>query len=116
MKTWKAEAMVVAGVLAMQLDATGYHPAEIVCSIAVYITFLHAQVADRMQERQALQATPEVECHAKLNRYFMVKEALWIAFFVMTRSYSALSGAILFFLYPFWRRCWRMIKPITKSK
>lgn len=115
MKTWKAEAAVVITVLFIQLCFTGFHVKEIVCALAVYFTFLHAQVADRMQERQALQATPDVECYKKSNYYFVLKELLWIAFFLMTQSYAALSGAILFSVYPLWRKYWRKINPIIKK-
>lgn len=112
MKTWKKEALVIASVLFTQLYFTKFKFSEIICSLAVYLTFLHAQVADRMHERQSLQISPDVECYKKLNYYFMGKECLWIAFFLMTRSYSALAGAILFSLYPLWRKFYRIRKPI----
>jgi len=111
-KTWHKEALIVGLVLLIQLFFIQFKLTEIICSLAVYYTFLHAQVADRMQERQALQVKPDVECYKKSNIYFMVKEALWVAFFVMTNAYAALSGAILFFLYPIWRKYYRKIKPI----
>jgi hypothetical protein len=114
MKTWKKEAIVVAIVLLLQLSFTKFKTPEIICSLAVFFTFLHAQVADRMQERQAILETPDVHCYWKLNWFFTIKEALWIAFFLTTNAYSALSGAILFSLYPFWRKYWRKIKPLQK--
>lgn len=112
MKTWYIEAGVVAVVLFVQLFFTHFYISEIICSFAVFVTFLHAQIADRMQERQAILETPDVHCHWKLNWFFTIKECLWIAFFLMTNSYSALSGAILFSLYPFWRKYWRKINPL----
>lgn len=54
---------------------------EIVAVAAVFFTFKHATVADRMQERQAIQAVPDVECWRKSNQFFITKEILWIAFF-----------------------------------
>jgi hypothetical protein len=116
MKTWKKEAIVVATVLLVQLCFTNWLWSEIICSLAVYYTFLHAQVSDRMQERQALLAKPDVECYKKSTYYFMAKEALWISFFIMTKSYAAIFGAILFFLYPLWRRYYRKIKPIQHEQ
>lgn len=114
MKTWKKEAIVVGSVLLIQLCFTGFKFQEIIGSLAVYFTFLHAQVADRMQERQAIKEVPDVECYKKLNYYFVGKETLWVAFFLMTGAYSALAGAILFSLYPLWRQYYRKIKPINK--
>lgn len=114
MKTWHYETLVVIFVLAGQLFFTHFHLTEIICAFAVLFTFQHAQIADRMQERQALQVKPDVECYRKSNRYFVAKELLWIVFFVMTKSFSALSGAIVFCLYPLWRKYWRKIHPIKK--
>lgn len=112
MKTWKIEACVVAFVLFVQLFFTHFNLPEIICSLAVFFTFLHAQVADRMQERQAILEKPDVECYWKSNWFFGIKEFLWIVFFLMIHSYAALSGAILFSIYPFWRKYWRKIKPL----
>ena len=114
LKTWHYEACVVAVVLFVQLFFTHFHLPEIVCSLAVFFTFLHAQVADRMQERQAILEKPDVHCYWKSNWYFAIKEFLWIAFFLMTQAYAALSGAVLFSLYPFWRKYWRKIHPLKK--
>lgn len=114
MKTWKKEALVITAVLFVQLFFTGFTFPEIIGSLAVFFTFLHAQIADRMQERQAILEKPDVHCYWKSNWYFAIKELLWISFFLMTHSYAALSGAILFFLYPFWRKYWRKIKPLKK--
>lgn len=113
-KTWHYEAIVIGAVLIAQLFFTRFTYQEIICSLAVFFTFLHAQIADRMQERQAILETPDVHCHWKLNWFFTIKEFLWITFFLMTSAYAALTGAILFFLYPFWRKYWRRIKPLEK--
>lgn len=113
-KTWHIEALVVAVVLFVQLLFTRFAIPEIICSLAVFVTFLHAQVSDRMQERQALMEHPDVHCHWKSNWFFMIKEFLWISFFLMTHSWAAVSGAVLFFLYPFWRKYWRKIHPLKK--
>lgn len=113
MKTWKIEAFIIFSVLLIQLFFTGFGFGEIICSIAVYITFLHCQVADRMQERQAILSVPDVECHHKLNKYFIAKELLWVTFFAINKNYAALSGAILFSIYPIWRKYYRKIKPIN---
>ena len=114
MKTWHKEAIVVAVVLIVQLFFTHFYYSEIICSLVVFFTFLHAQVADRMQERQAILEKPDVHCYWKSNWFFTIKECLWITFFIMIKSYAALSGAILFSLYPFWRKYWRRIKPLKK--
>jgi len=114
MKTWHGEAIVVAVVLFVQLFFTHFALPEIICSLAVLFTFLHAQVADRMQEHQATLEKPDIHCYWKSNWFFVIKEMLWISFFLMTSAYAALSGAIVFCLYPFWRKYWRKIHPLKK--
>lgn len=89
---------------------------EIIALLAVFMTFQHAIIADRMQERQAAQASPDVECYWKSNWYFMTKEALWIAFFFMTQSWAALMGAFVFFCYPFWRKWYRKHYPMDRPQ
>lgn len=111
-KTWIYEAIVVGMVLLSVWFFTGHKIIEFIGSLAVFITFLHAQISDRLQERQAIQEKPDVECHWKLNYYFISKEILWILFFSLTGAYSAITGAILFCLYPLWRKYYRKLKPI----
>ena len=112
LKTWMYEATVVAIVLLSVWYLTGHRWIELLGSLAVFFTFLHAQVADRMQERQAIMEKPDVHCYWKSNYFFMIKECLWITFFALTGLYSAITGAIVFCLYPFWRKYYRSIKPI----
>lgn len=111
-KTWMYEAAVVALVLTAVWWITGHKLVEAIGSVAVFFTFKHAQIADRMQERQAIKENPDVHCYRWSNRYFVAKEALWILFFALTGAYSAITGAVLFCLYPLWRKYWRARKPI----
>ncbi|MFN8306238.1 MAG: hypothetical protein U0T79_05655 [Ferruginibacter sp.] len=104
MRTWMIESLVVAVLLAATVLLKPFQWQELICGMAVLVTFMHAQVADRMQEKQAQQAKPDVHCYKWTARYFLLKESLWILFFVSIRSYAALAGSIVFFLYPFWRK------------
>lgn len=113
-KTWMYEATVVAIVLLAVWLITGHRWIEGVGALAVFFTFKHAQIADRMQERQAIKETPDVPCYRLSNRYFIMKEALWIFFFAVTGAYSAITGAAIFCLYPFWRKWYRKRKPIQQ--
>lgn len=87
---------------------------EIIATAAVFFTFCHASISDRMQERQALMEKPDVHCYWKSNIYFMIKEALWITFFLMIKSWAALTGAVIFFLYPLWRKWYRTHYPLNR--
>ncbi len=89
---------------------------EIIATAAVFLTFMHASVADRLQEQQAIKAQPDVWCHYKLKRYFLGKEALWILFFILIQSWAALLGSVIFFLYPFWRQWYRQRYPLGRDK
>lgn len=112
MKTWQFEMLVVAVVLSLVGQATGGGAVEMVGAFAVLLSFGHAQVADRLAEREAARATATVECHAWATRYLVGKEALWLAYFVLHRSWSALAGVVLFLAYPLWRRWWRTRRPL----
>lgn len=113
MKTWQIEAIVVSVVLLVVWFLTGHKPIELLGSLAVLFTFKHAQIADRMQERQAIKEKPDVHCYRWSNRYFVSKEVLWIAFFALTGAYAAIAGAILFCVYPVWRKLYRKRHPLS---
>jgi hypothetical protein len=106
-RTWHVEAAGVAVVLATVTLATGARAVEWIGSLAVLASFMHGQVADRLAEREAARSSPDVHCHRWAGRYFAAKEALWLVYFVVHRSYAALAGVALFLAYPLWRRWWR---------
>jgi hypothetical protein len=102
-----AEAFVVAVVLAAVAAVTGGGLLQWLSALAVLLSFMHAQVADRMTELQAAAVRPDVPCWRWSRRYFLGKELAWCAVFAMSRAWPALAGVALFLLYPFWRRAWR---------
>lgn len=114
MKTWKVEMFFVAVVLAAVVLATGGAFTERLGALAVLLAFGHAQVADRMAEKQAAMAKPDVHCWRWSLRYFVGKELLWLAYFIAHRSWSALVGVGVFLLYPLWRKWWRARKPLGR--
>lgn len=106
MKTWKLEALFVAGILYNVWIYTGAQPWELVGSLAVLFTFMHAQVGFRFTE-EASDRFPEghhVHCHRWMSRYFILKEILWFALFMHKAMWAALVGVGVFLLYPFWRK------------
>lgn len=102
-----AEALFVALVLATVAALTGGGLLQWLSAAAVLLSFMHAQVADRMSERQAAQAKPDVPCYRWALRYFMAKELAWCAVFTLSGAWPALAGVALFLAYPAWRRWWR---------
>lgn len=115
LRTWHAELLVVAIV---EVAVTAWHVVgggdllrEGVCALAVCLSFAHAQVADRLAERDAARARPSVECHRWASRYLVTKELAWTTLFALTGTWSAIAGSALFALYPLWRRLWRKVKP-----
>ena len=116
-QTWHFESAVVAAILIVPFFFQSHiRTTEIIAALAVFMTFQHAVISDRMQERQAALVTPDVECYWKSNWYFMAKEALWITFFFMTSAWAALLGAFVFFCYPFWRKWYRKRYPLDREK
>ena len=113
MKTWHFELAVVATVLSIVVLATGAAAVEWLGAAAVTLTFAHAQVADRLAERDAAREKPSVDCHRWATRYLVTKECLWLVYFVMHHSWSALAGVGLFLAFPVWRKWWRKRKPLV---
>lgn len=104
-RTWQIEACfagVVLGAVAFT-TSTGWRPW--LGAAAVFVTFLHATVADRLAE--GARSGKPVPCHEKAQRYFMAKEALWVAYFMSLRAWAPLIGCALFLAYPAWRAAWR---------
>jgi len=113
LKTYQKEYIVVFLILIAPFFFTRQiRLTEVIAVLAVFFTFQHAQVSTALSEVQAIKDKPEVSCYKRSNIYFMLKEALWITFFIMIKSWAALSGAIVFFLYPLWRRYFRKKYPL----
>jgi hypothetical protein len=109
-KTWQIEAGFVVLALSAVAIFTGNQLKEWIGAAAVLISFMHGQVSDRMAEDQASRPVPSVECHTMSGRYFIAKEILWLAYFAMSQTWSALVGVGIFLLYPFWRKYYRRRK------
>jgi hypothetical protein len=101
MKTWHFEQAVVATVLVAVAVASGGGALELLGAGAVLLSFGHASVADRLaeaeRERRAFSFGGDtdkhaVACHRWATRYLVGKEALWLAYFVLHHSWSALAG------------------------
>lgn len=115
MKTWHVETAVVALILlAVNLLTHRLFSIELLAAAAVLLTFGHASIADRLQEREALREATEVECYRKMWYYFVGKEMLWLLYFFLSHAYSALVGVFVFLLYPVWRRMYRRYFPIGR--
>jgi hypothetical protein len=112
-RTWHMELAMV--VLILGAAAALTNPSSLanwIGVIAVSLSFAHAQVADRLAERDAARPRPAVACHRWATRYLVAKELAWVAVFVLLGAWTALVGAGLFLLYPLWRRHWRTRFPL----
>lgn len=113
MKTWIYEIFTVGAVLCIVTFISSNDIKNWVVTVAVLLTFNHAQIGDRLQERQAKMDKPTVECYHKLNKLFAAKEITWIIAFILMGGYTAIVGSAMFALYPLWRRYYRKnIKPL----
>lgn len=103
MKTWHKEALIVAIILAL---VAGKKPLEWLGSLAVLLTFMHAQIGFRLQEAEAQRIPTQVHvaCWWKLQYYFVAKELCWFLYFGLMGAWSALVGVVVFLVYPVWRR------------
>ncbi len=113
-KTWHIELAVIVITLCFVTIIFRNNLLNWITTIAIIFTFQHAQIGDRLQERQSVMNTPTVECYYKLNKLFAFKEICWILVFLLSDNYAALVGSIMFLLYPVWRKYYRKrIKPMS---
>ncbi len=112
-KTWHYELAVISLVLCATTFILSNNLVNWITTAAIILTFQHAQIGDRLQERQKVLDKPTVECFWKLNWLFGGKEVLWITAFVLMGNYAAIIGSVMFSLYPIWRKYYRSkIKPL----
>lgn len=112
-KTWKIEFFVIAICLVTVTVLVANNWINWVTTLAILLTFNHAQIGDRLQERQHKMDAPTVKCYHKLNKLFAAKEVVWIIAFILMKNYAAIFGSALFTIYPFWRKFYRKnIKPL----
>ena len=119
-RTWQVESLFVfaclASVAIIRIVVTGHGWVEWIGVLAVWGTFAHASIANRLEEKEAKRilqtGKSEVECYRKMSRYFMLKESAWFMYFVLIGAYSALVGVVIFLAYGRWRTLWRTYHPL----
>lgn len=102
-RVWQLEALVVALALALVTVVSGGGVRAWLAAAAVQLSFMHAQVADRLAAAEERRPTRDVHCYRWAARYFLGKEALWALTFALASQWPALAGCVLFLLYPRWR-------------
>lgn len=85
--------------------------AQFLGAIAVFFTFRHVSVANRLEEAQDRSDVKTVDCYKKLTHFLVIKEILWVAVFSLTGAWTALAGIPIFLFYPVWRRYYRHVHP-----
>mgnify|MGYP001581593588 CR=1 FL=1 len=115
-RTWHIEFTFVGCILILIGIFSDKGFVEWIGVLAVFLTFAHTSVSDRLAEQQAKLVKKvgkaEVHCYWKLNYYFYGKEIAWFIYFLMLGAWSALGGAILFLIYRPWRKLWRKYNPL----
>ena len=110
-QTYVIEYVFVAAILIAVALVTRKGWIEWIGIVAVFLTFGHASIAERLREREELRqikkSPVEVHCYYKLPYYFYAKETLWFVYFILLGAYSALAGVIIFLLYTPWRNYYR---------
>lgn len=112
MKTYHFEYTVVAAVLCTVAILAGNSLKEWLCAVAVLLEFGEATVVDRLLEDSR---DPHVLRHRRSVRkmlpFAVTRETIWVIYFILVHSYSAIVGCVVFLLYPLWRKLWRTIHP-----
>lgn len=115
-KTWHLEYLFVGSVLSVVSYTTGNELKDWLCAVAVLLEFGEATIVDRLiEERDSEEIRRHTNSLRKLLPYTFIRETLWVIYFVLVHSYSALVGCFVFLLYPFWRKFWRRIHPHKPS-
>ncbi len=113
--TYHIESAIVAITLIITALISQQWRIERIGVLAVFFTFGHVSVADRLEEKESIrqqkkwykQDDESVWCYYKLERYYYAKEICWFAYFVLLGARSALVGVVVFLLYWPWRKAWR---------
>lgn len=107
LRTWQMEA---GGMLALLCGTAGlewYAGADpigtLLSGAAVFSTFLHGQVSDRLRAYATRTSADTPDCARLETRYYIAKELLWFAFFAWMVKPTAIIGTAAFLLYPVWR-------------
>lgn len=111
LKTYQLESAFVLTSLVLTALLFGKEWHEWIAVVAVFYTFKHASVSNRLEEKEAERKQKGervfVDCYEMAKKFFVAKEILWFAYFAINGSYSALAGVIIFILYNPWRRFYR---------
>ncbi len=83
---------------------TGGQGRDWLATAAVFLTFLHAQLAFDFEDSQKSLLKPAVQNFKWAGRLFVTKEALWVVTFFMTGSWPLCVGSVIFATYPHWRK------------
>ena len=117
-QTYFIEYVFVAVILIAVAIGSGKGLIEWIGVAAVFLTFGHASIAERLREWEALRhlkrSPIEVACYWKLPYYFYAKELLWLVYFVCIGAWSALAGVFVFLAYTPWRSYYRKWHPISE--
>jgi len=103
-RTYVKELLVVSLILMITTFIWSNNLLNWISIVAVILTFGHIQISDRLMEAQVVKQEKEVECYWKLPYYLWSKEILWVIVFLISNNYSAIVGAGIFLIYPFWRK------------
>ena len=110
MRTWKWEALVASTVFVLTAELTGGSWPNRITAVALFFSFMHGQVSDRMAEGQAMMANP-ISCYRHAGRYWVAKEVSWITVFILAELWAAIAGSLTFLAYPAWRKWYRTRYP-----
>ncbi len=116
--TYHIEQAIVAIILIAVALITKKWYIEWIWVIAVFLTFKHASVADRLEEheRKRQKEAPSkegVRCYYRLQHFYYAKEVCRTIYFVFLGAWSALVWVALFLLYWPWRKLYRKYNPIS---
>ena len=75
------------------------------CSaLALFLCFLHAQLAFELSERETPSNAGELPGrNQRLRQLYLLKEIMWVVTFLAIGNYPLVAGAIVFTTYPIWR-------------
>ena len=120
-RTYVIEYVVAGIILIATAIISGKANVEWIWVLAVFLTFCHIGITDRLHEREHISQTTNpsvnkkemVECYYKLPRFYYGKEICWTIYFLYLGARSALLWVWIFLLYWPRRKLYRKYHPIS---
>lgn len=88
--------------------------------VGVILTFeyqvLSTYLTEHSEARKRIKSDVKSDTvHKEIRIIYLLKECIWVVYFIFLGAYSALVGSIIFILYAYWRKTYRKHIPLQEQ-